>query len=165
MLSHMPSATLSRKPSESAGSSRTSPEIMHDRTEVVMGTLVTMRVVRGNHEVSAALDRAFGWFFEIEDRCSRFVAESELMRLCATVDTAVPVRPMLYQAVKFALGVAAETNGAFDPTVGREMAARGFDREHRSGRHVPGATASGATYRNVQLDAKRKTITLRKPLT
>lgn len=139
---------------------------MQERTEAVMGTLVTMRIVRAaGDEVRAALDRAFGWFFEIEDHCSRFVADSELMRLCETVGTAVPVSPMLYQAVKFALAVAAETNGAFDPTIGREMAARGFNREHRSGRTLPAAAAGDATYRDVQLDSKRRTITLRKPLT
>ena len=49
------------------------------RTEVLMGTLVTIHVVApdspGNND---ALDRAFGWFHEIEARCTRFDEASEL---------------------------------------------------------------------------------------
>jgi thiamine biosynthesis lipoprotein len=141
---------------------------MHDRTEAVMGTLVTMRVVRGNEDdIDAALNRAFGWFFEIEDRCSRFVPHSELMQVCASAGEAVPVSPILYEAMKFALMVAEETQGAFDPTVGRRMAARGFNREHRSGDPIPvdAAHENDATYRDVRLNSTRRTIALCKPLT
>jgi thiamine biosynthesis lipoprotein len=141
---------------------------MHDRTEAAMGTLVTMRVVRGDEsDIKAALDRAFGWFHEIENRCSRFLPHSESMRLCARSGEAVPVSPILYEAVKFALAVAEETQGAFDPTVGRRMAARGFNREHRSGDRIPADAAheDNATYRDVHLNSKSRTIALRKPLT
>jgi hypothetical protein len=40
------------------------------RTEAIMGTIVTIRVIRSGAE--AAMDRAFGWFHEIEQRCTRF---------------------------------------------------------------------------------------------
>jgi thiamine biosynthesis lipoprotein len=87
----------------------------------------------------------------------------------------VPVTPMLYQAVQFALLVAEESDGAFDPTVGRAMENRGFDREHRTGRRIHTTMASDApasdasdvsyiTYRDVQLDAERQTVTLDRPL-
>ena len=55
------------------------------RTEPVMGTLVTIQIVRSNEETEAALDRAFGWFHEIEERCTRFQESSELMQLASHV--------------------------------------------------------------------------------
>jgi thiamine biosynthesis lipoprotein len=74
---------------------------------------------------------------------------------------------MLYEAVRFALMVAEESGGAFDPTVGHQMAARGFNREHRTGEVVRMAiTPDGdVSYRDVELDPDRKTILLRRPLT
>ena len=61
------------------------------RTEVVMGTLVTIHVVRCGADaavVETAIDRAFGWFHEIERRCTRFSGRSELMQLCAQAGVA-----------------------------------------------------------------------------
>ena len=46
-----------------------------------MGTLVTIQVL--DPHASDAIDRAFGWFHEVEDRCTRFDQGSELMRLTA----------------------------------------------------------------------------------
>src|SRR5256885_1037422 len=46
------------------------------RTEAIMGTLVTINVVKPGAE--SAVERAFGWFHEIEDRCTRFKPQSEL---------------------------------------------------------------------------------------
>src|ERR1700689_5213575 len=104
-----------------------------------MGTLVTIEVVRsGEHtdEVAAAMDRAFGWFHEIEERCTRFHPRSELMQLCSCSGVPVPVSAILFEAVRFALMLAEETGGAFDPTIGHRMEARGFNREHRTGEIV-----------------------------
>jgi len=138
------------------------------RTEVVMGTLVTIQVVRAEQPqaVNAAIDRAFSWFHEIEQRCTRFRSTSELMQLTARVGEAVPVSSILFEAVRFALMAAEETDGAFDPTVGSRMAARGFNREHRTG-HVaqnPAADDSGS-FRDVVVDQAQRTITLTRRLT
>jgi thiamine biosynthesis lipoprotein len=132
-----------------------------------MGTLVTIHVVRSDAKVDAAIDRAFGWFHEIEARCTRFIPESELMQLTAQAGVPVPASPILYQAVQFALMVAEESGGAFDPTVGHRMEARGFNREHRTGEIVRSSIApdNDVSYRDVQLDPDRKTITLLRPLT
>ncbi len=137
-----------------------------------MGTLVTIHVVRPNAEVDSAvvnqaIDRAFGWFHEIEARCTRFSPDSELMQLTAQAGVPVPASAILYQAVQFALMVAEESGGAFDPTVGHRMEARGFNREHRTGEIVRTAIApdDDISYRDVQLDPDRKTILLRRPLT
>ena len=68
--------------------------------------------------------------------------------------------------MQFALAVAEESGGAFDPTVGAAMETRGFNREYRSGRpvRIASARSGSATYRDVRLDPERKTITLLRPL-
>jgi thiamine biosynthesis lipoprotein len=135
------------------------------RTEVAMGTLVSMEVIRG--DPAEALDRAFGWFHEIEERCTRFKTGSELMQLSAHIGEPVAVSEILFEAIRFALTVAAETEGAFDPTVGHRMEARGFNREHRTGETVRsgGEFAGDISYKDVQIDPDNRTITLLRPLT
>jgi thiamine biosynthesis lipoprotein len=137
-----------------------------------MNTLVTIRVLTADTpdanapDANAAIDRAFGWFHEIERRCSRFDSASELMQLTAGDPT--PVSPILYEAVRFALMVADMSDGAFDPTVGRRMQARGFDREHRTGqilRQPDHEDDDSVSYRDLRLDPESCTITLLRPLT
>jgi thiamine biosynthesis lipoprotein len=142
-----------------------------------MGTIVTIEVVhdaaeqRSSH-LEAAVTRAFAWFQQIEERCTRFDQQSELAQLSAHVGVPIQVSAILFEAVQFALAVAEETNGAFDPTVGGAMEENGFDRNYSSGQKVKIAPASGSgraatnrpTYRDVHLDANNKTITLRRPL-
>jgi len=143
------------------------------RTVLGMGTFVTIQVVDRNEDPAqaakrdAAVDRAFDWFRAIESCCSRFDADSELRRISASaVGTATPASPMLFEAVRFALAVAEETGGAFDPTVGCSMEARGFDREHWTGETIRSdvGPSDGVSYRDVELDPARKTIALRRPL-
>jgi thiamine biosynthesis lipoprotein len=135
-----------------------------------MGTLVTIEVVipraTGSAPAREAIERAFGWFREIETRCSRFDPASELMQLAARPGEPVIARPMLFEAMQFARLVAEETGGAFDPTAGHRMMARGFDREHRSGQRVrlDIEPAPGASWRDIELDPHRRAITLRRPL-
>lgn len=134
------------------------------RTEVVMGTLVTIHVVRSGSD--EAISRAFGWFQEIETRCTRFSRQSELMQLTEQVGVAVPASAILFEAVRFALMVAEETDGAFDPTIGHRMTERGFNREHRTGETVAAiASDADVNYKDVVLDQERKTIMLRRALT
>jgi thiamine biosynthesis lipoprotein len=145
------------------------------RSVAMMGTIVTIQVA-GNHE--DAIDRAFGWFRHVESCCSRFDAASELRQLTARVGAAVPASDLLYEAVQFAVAVAEETGGAFDPTVGHQMEVRGFDRDYRSGaavRTLPEGSGVAAwrqatpapeavSFRDIELDPDERTITLRRPL-
>jgi FAD:protein FMN transferase len=139
------------------------------RTEIVMGTPVTIHVVGSGAEagVDGAIERAFGWFHEIEARCTRFDHTRELMQLTAQAGVPVPASAILYEAVRFALMLAEETGGAFDPTVGHRMEARGFTREHRTGEIVRIAITpdDDVGYRDVQLDPDGRTIMLLRPLT
>jgi len=137
-----------------------------------MDTLVTIQLVGSKDSagddaaMERAFGRAFGWFREIEERCTRFDPRSELMQLTAQVGVPVPVSTILYEAVQFALMVAEESGGAFDPTVGRRMEARGYNKEYRTGRPVSsGRPDRDASYRDITLDPHRRTITLQRPLT
>ena len=135
-----------------------------------MGTLVTIDVVRSGTQADAAVDRAFGWFHEIETRCTRFNPTSELMQLTAQPGVPVQASAILYEAVKFALLVAEESGGAFDPAVGHRMEARGFNRDHRTGSVIETGIQTGITpagdvsYRDIDLDPGERTITLLRPL-
>lgn len=135
-----------------------------------MGTLVTIEVLRVGartaQDAEEAVVRAFGWFREIEERCTRFDPRSELMQLTTRIGAPVQASAILYETVQFALMVAEESGGAFDPTVGHALETRGFNREHRSGATIRTAIAKqeDVSYRDVELDPDRRTITLRRPL-
>ena len=129
-----------------------------------MNTVVTLYVVRPEAPAEA-FDRAFGWFHEIENRCSRFDPASEIMQLCARPGEAIEVSPLLFEAVRFARIVAEESGGAFDPTQGARLAELGFNRHHVTGEPVRAHTGSAATYRDIELDANRRTILLHRSLT
>jgi thiamine biosynthesis lipoprotein len=132
----------------------------------LMGTVVTFQIVGFSSEHTARVTRAVEWFRHVEQACNRFDPTSELCRLSQRVGVAVPVSNALLQSVWFALAVAEETDGAFDPTVGRRMAARGFDKDYRTGARadVTVEASEGATYRDVTVDIANRTITLHRPL-
>jgi FAD:protein FMN transferase len=138
----------------------------------LMGTVVTIQVVGHGategekQEREAAVARAVEWFHEIERICTRFDEQSEARRLSAQVGVAVPASMILFEAVKFAIAVAEESEGAFDPTVGHRMEARGFNREYRSGHVVRSALEPhrAVSYRDVRVDPDKRTITLLHPL-
>lgn len=135
-----------------------------------MGTVVEIRVIAKNEGrlarrgVERSMEAGEAWFARVERDCSRFDPASELRRLCGTVETPRRVTPLLYSAIHFALAVAQETEGAFDPTVGARMERLGFDRHHGSGRATR-SSGGDATWRDVALDDATSTVTLLRPLT
>jgi FAD:protein FMN transferase len=114
------------------------------RTDVAMGTLVTIQVTSCGDE-AAALDRASRWFYEVESRCARFDPERELVELTARVGVGVRAGAIPFEALRFASMAAEASGGAFD----RSMA----------------HSADGVSHRDVTLDRERKTIMLRRPST
>jgi FAD:protein FMN transferase len=129
------------------------------RAEAVMGTVVSIEV----DAPEPVVKRAFEWFRQVEAHCSRFDAASELRKLTIAEPNAVSA--ILFEAVRFALRVAEETGGAFDPTVGGQMAARGFNRHYVTGDVADAPGSDDATFRDVEIDAQHRTILLRRPLT
>jgi thiamine biosynthesis lipoprotein len=136
------------------------------RTIVSMDTFVTIEVVEPVAECAELVERAFGWFDEIVRRCSRFEPESEVMRLSTRVGSPVTVSPLLFEAVSFALAVARASGGAFDPTIGGALEARGFNRSYQTGATIDSSqrVAEAVSYDDVELDPAQSTITLRRPL-
>jgi thiamine biosynthesis lipoprotein len=147
-------------------------EEVFTHTIVAMGTIVTIQVsgleadLQQPSHREETIERAFGWFRHIEDRCTRFNPLSESMQLTARIGVSVPVSPVLYECVAFALAVAEQSGGAFDPTIGFTMQERGFNREYISGQVVETNVAAGGevSYRDIGLDPDRKAITLLRPL-
>jgi FAD:protein FMN transferase len=145
------------------------------RTVVLMGTFVTIHLVgrafgdqaeTERTERERAVDRALDWFCRVERCCTRFEPRSEVMQLTAEVGVPVRASTILFEAVQFALAVAEESGGAFDPTVGYAMESRGFNREYRSGKTIRTALEPGGSvsYRDVRLESEKNTITLLRPL-
>jgi thiamine biosynthesis lipoprotein len=142
---------------------------------VSMDTVVTIRVVEPDDRPAAwrkahaaSIARAAEWFREIEARCNRFDPSSEVRRLSEYVGTPVEVSAIVRETVRFALALADDTGGAFDPTVGRRMEDRGFDRDYKTGKSVRGSRSAAAsngrvTFRDVELDVDASTITLHRP--
>lgn len=134
---------------------------------VSMDTVVSISVATTEPEtaVQAAMQRALSWFAAVERACSRFDANSELRQLLGHVGQPVPASPVLFEATNFALQLARLTRGVFDPTVGRALEIKGFDRHYVTGERVASVAADGqATYRDVRLGPQRRTIRLRRPL-
>lgn len=140
-----------------------------------MGTVVTLQTLQPTaltpHWVehrNHAFSNARAWFRRVEHTCNRFDATSELRQLCAQPGTPVPVSDILFEALQFAVAVADATGGVFDPTVGRTMHERGFDRDYRTGQPVAlpnGAlTNAGGTYADIELDSGTRTVTLHAPM-
>ena len=129
------------------------------RTQLAMGTAVSIQVEAPEADVA----RAFDWFRQVEAHCSRFDAASELRRL--PVGRPVAASAILFEAVRFALKVAEETDGAFDPTLGSRLAARGFDRHYLTRETCDAPGSDDVSFRDVEIDEDRKTLLLRRPLT
>ena len=138
----------------------------------MMGTVVTFEAVRHSHrravwtEPQELIERAIEWFRRVEAACSRFDAASEVGQLTHRVGVPVAVSPILFEALQFAVAVAEESDGAFDPTIGADLEALGFNQEYRSGTVVHSGVRPDAStsYRDVVLDSGRRTVTLGRPL-
>lgn len=136
-----------------------------------MGTVLSVQILSEDDGRLARRERENGvarvveWFRRVEQDCSRFDPNSELRRLCATVGRPIIVSALLYRAIEFAIAVATETDGAFDPTVGAVMENHGFDVHHRTGERNPSRLRAGlGSFRDVELDPAARTVTLHKPL-
>jgi thiamine biosynthesis lipoprotein len=141
---------------------------VHSSMAIAMDTVVSIEVLSVWPEatVSTIMQRAQSWFSLVEQACSRFDAESEVQRASARVGKPFLASPVLFEAIQFALALARSTNGAFDPTIGQVLEAKGFNRNYLTGERVHSAnTGNGrVSYRDVRLDPARRTITLRRPL-
>jgi thiamine biosynthesis lipoprotein len=101
--------------------------MLQQATWRALGTRVDLLVLDG--DLDAARDAVESLLEEVDRTYSRFRDDSELMTLQQHAGHAMPVSPLLWQAITTALTVAHETGGAVDPTVGHAMRVIGYDRD------------------------------------
>jgi thiamine biosynthesis lipoprotein len=112
-------------------------------------------VVDDNRVLPSATADLHALLESVDAAASRFRADSALSYANAHAGRPVPVPHLLVDLVAAALQVAAHTNGAVDPTVGRVLAVLGYDRDISA---VAGdgpavtATATARTWRDIRLD-------------
>src|SRR5665647_1834139 len=123
---------------------------MMRKTKLYMDTVVDIQVVtrESKNHAEDQINRAFEAFYKVEQACSRFSQESELMMACRQIDTWVPVSPFIFEPLRFALEIAEWTDGLFDPTVGKTMEDYGFNRHYLTRQLIESSSANSATYRD-----------------
>ncbi len=94
--------------------------------------------------------------------CSRFRADSELVRLNESAGRPARVSERLFEAIKAALLAAEQTDGLVDPTIGRSLRLSGYDStfklvaERGPGRRPRFVPAAG--WRKVELDERERVV-------
>src|SRR5690348_10353441 len=118
------------------------------------GVNVQVMTAQPREQVEEVVHRALAWFDSVERICTRFDRESEVMRL-------------LFEVAAFALDLAEQTDGAFDPTIGATMERLGFNTNYRTGETISASSdvdPKGVSFKDVHLDRRAQTILLRRPL-
>lgn len=133
--------------------------------QIVMGVEATVSVAVEEEAVAVEAGRvAFARLAELEQVMSDYRPTSELMRLCATRDVAVPVSEDLFVALARSESMRRSTGGLFDISVGpltllwRESRRAGTfpsDEAIREARERSGGEA-------IELDERARTVTLRR---
>lgn len=137
---------------------------LDEATTRAMGTALRVVVPRGTPQAATA--RVHDLFRTWEAALSRFRHDSELSRLNARAGSPVTASPLLFGVVQAALRAARATDGRYDPALGMQVAALGYDGpfdETRRAAPVTGTVAGvapGGAWRAIALDPVHRTITL-----
>ena len=112
------------------------PRTSHAFTSVAMDTGINIQIVttRARDQVEKDVQRALAWFDTVERICTRFDPSSEVMQLLERAGEPVKVSTLLFEAVAFAVDLARQTAGAFDPTIGAHIDAERRQRREDVGR-------------------------------
>jgi len=86
-------------------------------------------VVEDDDALAAAGDLVDRELARVEQACSRFRPDSELMRLVRSPDGSALLSPLLAELLGAALEAARQTDGALDPTIGSVLVGLGYDRD------------------------------------
>ena len=141
--------------------------IPHAFSTISMDTGLNIQVVGDQPRgvIEQSVQRAFDWFDTVERICTRFDRSSEVMQLLGRVGEPVKVSTLLFEVASFAMDLAEQTDGAFDPTVGASMEQLGFNTNYKTGESIhTDVAAQTTTFRDVKLDRRARTVLLRKPL-
>lgn len=136
------------------------------KSKLFMDTVIEIKVVSSHSltEVEPVIEHAFEAFRKVEQACSRFTPDSELMKACQQIRTHVQISSWLFQPLKFALEMAEWTQGIFDPTIGKTMETYGFNRHYLTGETNSNFASDNASYRDIVLRDHDRTMYLHKPM-
>jgi|SRR5579864_8389561 len=139
---------------------------VHAFASVSMDTGVNIQVVSDQPRASVERDvqRALAWFDTVERICTRFDRTSEVMQLIDHAGAPVQVSTLLFEVASFAMDLAAQTDGAFDPTVGASLEQLGFNVNYKTLEEIHTTVGTDVTYRDVRLDRRARTLELKRPL-
>ncbi len=121
-------------------------------------------VVTGEHALEPASLQLQALMGQVERAASRFRSDSELCRANANAGRPVAISRTLSRLVDGALGAARRTNGAVDPTLGRDLVRLGYDRDitligDRTAEAAP-RSADRGRWRDVRLDRTSDLLTV-----
>lgn len=134
------------------------------RTFRAIGTTAVVAVTEADRvDEAAALLAEDLWALDLA--CSRFRADSELMRLERTGGgRPVAVSPLLFDALEVACVVAVQTAGTVDPTIGSALVELGYDRDfdqiESCGATVPARPRPAPGWWQIEMDPGPRTVTV-----
>jgi len=135
--------------------------VLTTRSFRAIGTTATV-VVQEPTDADAAEQLLAAELAAFDLACSRFREDSELQALHADAGRTVAVSELLFDALSVALGTAARTGGAVDPTIGNAIAALGYDADLAEVQSRPPAPPRAlgpvAGYQHVQLNPRDRTV-------
>jgi FAD:protein FMN transferase len=145
--------------------------VLLERFERIMATPVGVHVaVPPGQEAQAqvAIEGCLAWLREVEQRLTRFVADSELCRLNAAAGAWQPVSILLFTVVQQSVAAAEASSGLFDPTLLPVLEALGYDRDFKeiANRELENAprldvqTVACGRWREIELDSAGMRIRL-----
>jgi thiamine biosynthesis lipoprotein len=140
--------------------------VAHAFATISMDTGVNIQVLSDEprDRVELAVGRALAWFDTVERICTRFDRTSEVMQLVDQMGRPVHVSTLLFEVVAFAMQLAEQTEGAFDPTVGARLEQIGFDTNYKTGEAIHTPVDAAVSFRDVKLDRRARTVELRRPV-
>jgi thiamine biosynthesis lipoprotein len=127
-----------------------------------LGTTAAVTVAAGD-ALPEALAIAQDELRRIDKTCSRFRDDSELVLLNRCAGAPFAASPLLLEAIAVALYAAAHTDGDVDPTIGRSLAALGWDSDFsvvvaRRGEAPRLRIMPAAGWQGVRIDRARGTV-------
>ena len=116
----------------------------------------------------AALQAVARWMQRVDLELSRFRPDSDLSRLNAAGGRPYRAGALLWEVTREALAAAQASRGIFDPTIGLDLVAAGYDRSFEQLATLAGEPVSPMTrdearrsrWEDIHLDPRHRTITL-----
>jgi thiamine biosynthesis lipoprotein len=139
-------------------------ERIYKKSRISMDTIVAITVVSGSEDrADRAIDAAFSRIDALDKTLNFFSDTSELSRINAEAGSApVAVSPETVEVIAKAIDTSAKTEGAFDVTVGPEIALWDFVAKKMPDEKTVKERLPLVNYRNMVVDREKSTVFLAK---